>query len=140
MDPISVISATISIATNGANLLQSIISQTTNVDRDLQQLHQEVNSLNEILAALRNLYGDQLETGNVTSLKNILSRTVRDCQVILRDLDGLLLRINSHRQGALGRVITAAVKNYRTSDIIFFQKVLDRHIRGLNFALVAMAA
>lgn len=140
MDPISIISATISIGNNGAYLLKSIISQTTNVDRDLQQLHREITLLNGILVSIRRLFGNELETGHIGTLKKQVIDAVKDCQVTLRDLDGLLLEIDSRRQGFMGRPMAAGIKSYRSSDIDYFQRNIGSCTRGLNLALSALSA
>lgn len=149
MDPFSILSATgtaLRITKILSDILNKLITQTNNADRNLQQLYQEVTSFANVLQLLNNDFSDhrmrvaafETQTGNVGAHWNAVTQAIVKCNERLDELQKLLMRVDGSSRVASSGLVKGFKLNYAIGDIVFYQSEIRRYRENIALSLNMM--
>jgi peptidoglycan hydrolase CwlO-like protein len=146
MDPLSILSATgtaISITKSLAETLNTLVAQTQNADRSLQQLYREVTKLGGVLHRMNHDFSDQqmraaaleTQTGSIGAHWNAVLRAILKCNERLVELQSLLKRLAGSSSVTSNKIVKGFRLNFATSDIQFYQSEIKAYKESISLSL-----
>jgi chromosome segregation ATPase len=146
MDPLSILSATetaIGITKNVAETLSTLIAQTQNADRSLEQLYREVTDFEGVLQRMNYDFSDQkmraaafeTQTGNIDAHWNAVLQAILKCNERLEELEKLLKRLAGNSSVTSNKIVKGFRLNFATSDIHFFQSEIEAYKKNITLSL-----
>jgi chromosome segregation ATPase len=146
MDPLSILSATgtaIGITKNVAEFLNTLIAQTQNADRLLQQLYREVREFEGVLQRMNHDFSDrqmraaafETQTGNIGAHWNAVLQAILKCNERLEELEKLLKRLAGNSSVTSNKMVKGFRLNFATSDIQFYQSEIEAYKKNISLSL-----
>ena len=145
MDPITILTLTsrgIGVAQNLESLLRTVISQTRDVDRNVELLQQEIDGLKHVLQSMNATFGDsqtqnanlEKQTGAVGEHWARVRKLIKNSNATLGDLERVLSRVVISG-GAWARPVRAFKLNWNSTEIAYFRDQIKIFTSNISLSL-----